>query len=121
MQFYMKKIRNRKKLEKLANGKINRKLLLPPDFLSIVSNYISNIPSTSVERQLQKIFSQAFHVEFPPIEVPFGQLRGTSLDAIHAFTLIRQQLCTNIDIGLLFTNPSIRQLAITIEFFLISN
>ncbi|CAF1390131.1 unnamed protein product [Adineta steineri] len=109
------------KLPLNANGKIDRKLLPPPDFLSLVSGYSSNVPSTSVEQQLQKIFSQAFHIESPPIEVPFGQLGGTSLDAIRALTLIRQQIYTNIDIGLLFTNPSIRQLAQAIEPFLILN
>ncbi|CAF0897146.1 unnamed protein product [Adineta steineri] len=109
------------KLPLNANGKIDRKLLPPPEFLSVVSDYNSNVPSSSVEQQLQKIFSQAFHIECPPIEVPFGQFGGTSLDAILALTLIRQQLYTNIDIGLLFTNPSIRQLAIAIEPLLISN
>ncbi|CAF4091083.1 unnamed protein product, partial [Adineta steineri] len=109
------------KLPLNANGKIDRKLLPPPDFLSLVSDYSSNKPSTNVEQQLQKIFSQAFRVESPPIDVSFGQLGGTSLDAIHALTLIRQQVHTNIDIGLLFANPSIRQLAIAVEPLLISN
>ncbi|CAF1312241.1 unnamed protein product [Adineta steineri] len=111
-------------LEKLplnANGKIDRKRLPSPDFLSQVTDYGSNVPSTTLEQQLQKIFNQAFHIESPPMEVPFGQLGGTSLDAMRALTLIRQQVYTNIDIGLLFTNPSIRQLAIAIEPLLISN
>ncbi|CAF1180004.1 unnamed protein product [Adineta steineri] len=109
-------------LEKLPlnpNGKIDRKLLPPPDFSLSADNIGGNVPRTTLEQQLQDIFSQAFHVESPPIEVPFGQLGGTSLDAIRALTLIRQQLCTNIDIGLLFTYPSIRQLAIAIEPLLI--
>ncbi|CAF1524215.1 unnamed protein product, partial [Adineta steineri] len=111
------------KLPLNANGKIDRKLLPPPDFLSSGPgyNYDNNEPSTTLEQQLQKIFSQVFHIESPPIDVPFGQLGGTSLDAIRALTLIRQQVCTNIDIGLLFTNPSIRQLAIAVEPLLISN
>ncbi|CAF4255443.1 unnamed protein product, partial [Adineta steineri] len=103
------------KLPLNANGKIDRKLLPPPDFLALVNNYSSNIPITSVEQRLQKIFSEAFHVESPSIEVPFGQLGGTSLNAIRALTLIRQQMCNDIDIGLLFTNPSVRQLAQAIE------
>ncbi|CAF1066401.1 unnamed protein product [Adineta steineri] len=111
----------RDKLPLNANGKIDRKLFPSPDFSFSVSDYGSNTPSTSLEQQLQQIFSEAFHVEFSPLNVPFSQLGGTSLDAIRALTLIRQQLCTNIDIGLLFTNPSIQQLAIAIEPLLTSN
>ncbi|CAF4110085.1 unnamed protein product, partial [Adineta steineri] len=109
------------KLPLNANGKIDRKLLPPPAFLSSGTGYDSNEPSTSLEQQLQHIFSQAFHIESPPIDVPFGQLGGTSLDAIRALTLMRQQVYTNIDIGLLFANSSIRQLAIAIEPLLTSN
>ncbi|CAF1077680.1 unnamed protein product [Adineta steineri] len=102
-----------------ANGKIDRKQLPPPKFLSLVGNSSSNVPSNSVEQQLQKIFSQAFHIESPHVEIPFGQLGGTSLGAILALTLIRQQICSKVDIGLLFTSPSIRQLAQAIERLLI--
>ncbi|CAF1398930.1 unnamed protein product [Adineta steineri] len=91
------------KLPLNTNGKIDRKLLPLPDFLSSGTG------------------CDTFHVESPPIDVPFGQLGGTSLDTIHALTLIRQQVHTNIDIGLLFANPSIRQLAIAVEPLLISN
>ncbi|CAF4104700.1 unnamed protein product [Adineta steineri] len=107
------------KLPLNANGKIDRKLLPSPNFSSSSIDHVDNVPHTILEQQLQDIFGQAFHIESPPIKVPFGQLGGTSLDAIQALALIRQQLCTNIDIGLLFTNPSIRQLAQAIEPLLI--
>ncbi|CAF1392131.1 unnamed protein product [Adineta steineri] len=109
------------KLPLNANGKVDRKLLPPPDFLSIVTDHGNNVPSSTLEHQLQQIFSQALRIESPPIDVPLGQLGGTSLDAIRVLTLIRQQVYTDIDIGLLFTNPSIRQLATAIEPLLISN
>ncbi|CAF4029373.1 unnamed protein product, partial [Adineta steineri] len=105
-------------LEKLPlnlNGKIDRKLLPPPDFSSSIDNIDGNVAHTTLEKQLQDIFSQAFHIESPRIEISFGQLGGTSLGAIIALTLIRQQICNKVDVGLLFTNPSIRQLAIAIE------
>ncbi|CAF0800795.1 unnamed protein product, partial [Adineta steineri] len=105
-------------LEKLPlnpNGKIDRKLLPPPDFLPSTDNIDGNVPRNTLEQQLQDIFSQAFHIESPHLYVPFGQLGGTSLGAILALTLIRQQICNKVDIGLLFTNPSIQQLAIAIE------
>ncbi|CAF1547780.1 unnamed protein product, partial [Adineta steineri] len=97
------------------NGKIDRKLLPPPSFLLLTDNINHNLPRNTLEQKLQNIFSQALHIESPHVEVPFGQLGGTSLDAIFVLTLIRQQICNKVDISLLFTNPSIRQLAQAIE------
>ncbi|CAF3839123.1 unnamed protein product [Adineta steineri] len=107
------------KLPLNQNGKIDRKLLPPPNFSSSTNNIDGNVPRNTLERQLQNIFSQAFHIESPHVEVAFGQLGGTSLSAILTVTLIRQQICNKIDIGLLFANPSIRQLAQVIEPLLI--
>ncbi|CAF1082295.1 unnamed protein product [Adineta steineri] len=103
------------KLPLNQNGKIDRKLLPPPEFSSSADNHDGNVPHTTLEEQLQDIFSQAFHIESPGIEISFGQLGGTSLGAILALTLIRQQISNKVDIGLLFNNPSIRQLAQAIE------
>ncbi|CAF1535542.1 unnamed protein product, partial [Adineta steineri] len=103
------------KLPLNQNGKIDRKSLPTPEFSSSTDNIDDNVPRTTVEQQLQNIFSQAFHIESPHVEISFGQLGGTSLSAILALTLIRQQVCNKVDIGLLFTNPSIRQLAQAIE------
>ncbi|CAF1193693.1 unnamed protein product [Adineta steineri] len=111
-------------LEKLPlnpNGKVDRKRLPSPDFSSSSGNHDDNIPRNTLEQQLQNIFSQAFHIESPHVDVSFGQLGGTSLGAILALTLIRQQICNKVDIGLLFANPSIRQLATAIEPLLISD
>ncbi|CAF4006926.1 unnamed protein product, partial [Adineta steineri] len=103
------------KLPLNPNGKIDRKHLPSPDFLSSTDSIDCSVPHTTLEQQLQDIFSQAFHIEFPHFDVPFGQLGGTSLGAILALTLIRQQVCNKVDIGFLFANPSIRQLAQAIE------
>ncbi|CAF4035172.1 unnamed protein product, partial [Adineta steineri] len=109
------------KLPLNANGKIDRKFLPSLNFSSSSIDHVDNVPYTILEQQLQDIFSQAFHIQSPRVEAPFNQLGGTSLDAIRVLALIRQQLCTNIDIGLFFTNPSIRQLAQAIEPLLILN
>ncbi|CAF0842950.1 unnamed protein product [Adineta steineri] len=103
------------KLPLNPNGKVDRKLLPPSNFSSSADNRNGNVPHTTLEKQLQDIFNQAFHTESPHVDVPFGQLGGTSLSAILALALIRQQVCNKVDIGLLFTNPSIRQLAQAIE------
>ncbi|CAF4017821.1 unnamed protein product, partial [Adineta steineri] len=101
------------------NGKIDRKLLPPPEFPSSTDIRDDNLPYTTLEQKLQDIYSQAFHIESPPVDIPFGQLGGTSLGAILALTLIRQQVCKKVDIGLLFINPSVRQLAQAIEPLLV--
>ncbi|CAF1294525.1 unnamed protein product [Rotaria sordida] len=111
-------------LEKLpinANGKIDRKLLPAPQF-SLLTNIDQTdvIPLTPLEEHLQRIFSEAFHNESPNVNMPFGQLGGTSLDVIRAFMLIQQEICTKVDVGLLFANPSIRQLARVIEPLLVT-
>ncbi|CAF0893972.1 unnamed protein product [Adineta steineri] len=103
------------KLPLNPNGKIDRKHLPPPNFSSSTDNIGDNVPRNTLEQQLQDIFSQAFHIESPHVDVPFGRLGGTSLDAVLALTLIREQVSNKVDIGLLFTNPSIRQLAKAIE------
>ncbi|CAF1451442.1 unnamed protein product, partial [Adineta steineri] len=107
------------KLPLNPNGKVDRKLLPSPDFSLPTGKHDGIVPRNTLEQQLQDIFSQAFHIESPHVEVSFGQLGGTSLNAILALTLIRQQICNKVDIGLLFNNPSIRQLAQAIEPLLV--
>ncbi|CAF1428715.1 unnamed protein product, partial [Adineta steineri] len=107
------------KLPLNPNGKIDRKHLPPPIFSSSTDNIDGNVPRNTLEQQLQDIFSQALHIESPHVDVPFGQLGGTSLDAILALTLIRQQVSDKVNIGLLFTNPSVRQLAHAMEPLLV--
>ncbi|CAF1095480.1 unnamed protein product [Adineta steineri] len=107
------------KLPLNPNGKIDRKQLPPPNFSPSADNIDDSVPHTILEQQLQDIFCQAFHIESPHVEVPFGQLGGTSLGAILALTLIRQQVSNKVDIRLLFTNPSIRLLAQAIESLLV--
>ncbi|CAF4112777.1 unnamed protein product, partial [Rotaria magnacalcarata] len=98
------------------NGKIDRKSLPIPDF-SILYNDNSTdlLPLTPLEERLRCIFAQVFHIESPDVNQPFGHMGGTSLDVMQVLTLIRQQICENFHIGLLLDNPSVRQLALTIE------
>ncbi|CAF3842764.1 unnamed protein product, partial [Adineta steineri] len=107
------------KLPLNQNGKIDRKFLPLPELSSSTDNRNNNLPRNILEQQLQDIYSQAFHIESPDVEARFSQLGGTSLSVILALTLIRQQICNKVDIGLLFANPSIRQLAEAIEPLLV--
>ncbi|CAF1073123.1 unnamed protein product [Adineta steineri] len=102
-----------------ANGKVDRKRLPAPSFSTSSSNDNTNSPFTRLEQQLQDIFSQVFHVESTSVEASFNQLGGTSLDMIHALTLIRGEICKEAGFGALLTNPSIRQRAQVIEPLLV--
>ncbi|CAF4135124.1 unnamed protein product [Rotaria sp. Silwood2] len=111
-------------LEKLPlneNGKIDRKLLSIPDFSPLANiNQAGLMSLTPLEEHLQRIFSETFHCKSPNVSMPFGQLGGTSIDAIRALVLIRQEICVKVDASLLFANPSVRQLAQTIESLLVT-
>jgi acetyltransferase-like isoleucine patch superfamily enzyme len=100
-----------------ANGKLDRKRLPQPDFSLLTDSHDEDdqMPLTPLEEQLLSIFAQAFHVNSPNVNVSFGQLGGTSLDAVTALSMIRQQVYGNVGIGVLYDNPSIRQLARVLE------
>ncbi|CAF3827398.1 unnamed protein product [Rotaria sp. Silwood1] len=105
------------KLPLNASGKIDRKRLrqiasvtetrLEPQKLMILS---------PLEKKLQNIFFRAFRLNsIPDVLVSFGHLGGTSLGAMRALILIRQEIFEKMDIGLLLSNPSVRELAIALE------
>ena len=104
-----------------SNGKLDRKCLPSRhSFTNVSSNHGDLIPLTSLEQHLHRIFKEAFHYELPDVNISFGKIGGTSLDAIKALWLIRQEVCSKIDAAILFANPSIRQLARAIKPLLIS-
>ncbi|UJR29564.1 hypothetical protein I4U23_010781 [Adineta vaga] len=103
-----------------ANGKVDRKQLPSPKNLIQFDNYTSDAePLTPLEERLCRIFSEAFHSDSPDVNMSFGHMGGTSLDAIRALWLIRKEICNKIDASTLFLNPSVRQLAKAIEPLLI--
>ena len=104
-----------------ANGKLDRKRLPTPNFLTPTDiNDSSCFPLTELEERLVSVFAQAFHVESPNVNASFGQLGGTSLDAIVALSMIREQVCKTVGIGLLYENPSVRELSRVLEPLLVT-
>ena len=92
------------------NGKIDREKLSSLNIEVVDSP--SRIPLSLLEKKLEDIFIRAFNFKTSPdVLKSFGELGGTSLGAMHALILIRQELFEEMDISLLFSNPSIRQLA----------
>ncbi len=109
------------KLPLNANGKVDRKSLPSPQ-LSLVDSVSSTrqLPLTPLEEHLHRIFSESFYNESPDVNMSFGQMGGTSLDAMRVLWVIRKEICMNINASLLFANPSIRQLASAIEPLLVT-
>jgi acetyltransferase-like isoleucine patch superfamily enzyme len=106
-----------------ANGKIDRQKLSQLRGRVVLEESMRIITILSpLERKLADIFCRSFQLdEMLDIETPFGQLGGTSLGVMHALILIRQELCGKLDIGLLFANPSVRQLAVALEHLFTSD
>jgi acetyltransferase-like isoleucine patch superfamily enzyme len=100
-----------------ANGKIDRlKLSDTAKSIDSESQSRSETMLSPLEKKLEDIFVRAFHLDASPdVEVSFGQLGGTSLGAMHALIIIREEVFEKMDISLLFANPSIRQLATALE------
>ena len=104
------------------NGKVDRKCLPLPNFSTQMNNEATDsLPLTNLEKHLHLIFAQAFHVQSPNVNMSFEQMGGTSLDVIGALTLIRREICSKVHVGLLFENPSVRQLAQVIEPLLMNH
>jgi hypothetical protein len=106
-------------LEKIPmniNGKVDRELLLKPTFSTIAyPDRTDSLLLTPLEENLRRIFNEAFHTASADVNMSFLQMGGTSLDAMKALCVIQQEICSRIDAGLLFANPSIRELARAIE------
>ena len=97
-----------------VNGKIDRKKLRESGEIESSSATAKTI--SPLEQKLQDIFMRAFHLpSLPDVRIPFGLLGGTSVGAMRALNLIRQEIAEKMDIGLLFTNASVQALAAALE------
>ncbi|CAF4598776.1 unnamed protein product [Rotaria sp. Silwood1] len=109
------------KLPLNANGKIDRNALgtIATEAVDLLNEHQTTKVLSSLERKLQDIFFRAFHLKsIPDVETTFGQLGGTSLGAMRALNIIRQEVFERMDIALLFGNPSVRELAAVLESIL---
>ncbi|UJR17611.1 hypothetical protein I4U23_004507 [Adineta vaga] len=103
------------------NGKVDRKQLPKPDFDRLIEDNNdprSLICSTELEQKLHDLFIESFHLsKTSSINIcrSFFELGGTSLMAMHLLTLIREQIYANMDVNLLYSNPSIHQLATILQ------
>ena len=83
------------KLDKFAllpNGKVNRKILLPPDITKLQSTYVA--PSNEAEKQLCKCFEEVFKMEKVGIDDDFFMLGGDSIKVMKL-----QQKCEGLNLS----------------------
>ena len=93
------------------NGKVNRRLLTPPDNErpELSQSYIA--PSTPTEEILAEIWVEVLGVKKVGINDNFFQLGGHSLKAIQLISRIRQTFELEVTIRDLFSHPTVKELA----------
>ena len=92
------------------NGKIDRKRLneLKEEGELLHSNNNEIQILSPLELKLQDIIMRAFRLSsLPSIRTSFNLLGGTSIGAMRALHLIRQEITDRMDTGVLFANPSV--------------
>ncbi|MGF1488147.1 MAG: amino acid adenylation domain-containing protein [Prochloraceae cyanobacterium] len=96
------------------NGKIDRSALPKPDRQSINhKEYIA--PRNDLEKQLTQIWSETLNLEKIGVKDSFFDLGGHSLLAVRLIAQIEQKYRKKIPLASLFQNPTIAQLAKSIE------
>ncbi len=91
------------------NGKIDRKSLPMPDGnIETGAEYIA--ATNEIEEKLIAIWSDVLGVEKIGINDNFFELGGHSLKAIKMAAIIQRELMAEISVGVIFSNPMVRQL-----------
>ncbi|MBS7529946.1 amino acid adenylation domain-containing protein [Hazenella sp. IB182353] len=94
------------------NGKLDQKALPAPDFAAEVSE---SLPRTPQEEMLCHLFMEVLNLPRIGIEDSFFELGGHSLLAVQLMTRIRDEMGIDLNIGTLFTSPTVAGLAEKLE------
>ncbi|WP_105168227.1 non-ribosomal peptide synthetase [Pseudoalteromonas sp. T1lg23B] len=104
------------KLPMLANGKIDRtQLLQHKPALSVASNDAGNSAQTPLQNELVCLFKQIVACDYVGIHDDFFAIGGHSLLAMRLLNQIRAKLGYTLTLKEIFANPSVAELAHTIE------
>ncbi len=95
------------------NGKIDRRALPTPS--NIINLDIFVEPRNQLEMQLVQIWSKILKVDKVGVQDNFFDLGGHSLLAPYLMAQIKQQLGKDVSLTSLFQNPTIEQLATTVQ------
>lgn len=94
-----------------SSGKLNRKLLPPPDGNAFEPGRISGPPSTATQEIIAGIFAQVLKLESVGVNDNFFDLGGHSLLATRVGSRLRESLNIEIPVKVLFENPTVTELA----------
>jgi acyl carrier protein len=95
-----------------SNGKVDRKGLPDPEGTGLKQGgYVA--PSTETEKKLVKIWSDVLGVEEATLSIKadFFDLGGHSLRAIKLMSILNREFSLKNDLGFLFENSSIEEIA----------
>ena len=98
-----------------TNGKVDRRALPGIDASDLVGNeYVA--PENEFELSLAAIWKEILMVDKVGVTDNFFELGGHSLNAIQLTSRLHKLLNIKIDIGIIFSNPTIRQLSQAVAF-----
>ncbi len=97
------------------NGKIDKKNLPVPENNRPDSAPLFKKPSTQLEKEIAKIWSEELKFSSIGIDDDFFDMGGSSVLAQKVATLMRQQLSKEIPVSKIYIHPTIRELALTLE------
>ncbi|MCL9779891.1 AMP-binding protein [Vibrio sp. S4M6] len=103
---------------KLPNGKLDSARLPDPMSERPPLNSEYQLASNDVEQDLIEIWQEVLGVYGIGVNDDFFDLGGDSIKAIQARTLIRKRLYSDIDFYLFFNNPTPKQLAMVVPYYI---
>lgn len=93
------------------NGKVDRKALATLDIEFLAKKRASEAAATKLEQSLLDMWGQLLGETPQNVLAPFWEMGGNSLHAAQIIAMIKKKLSIDIDFGLFFTNPTVRDLA----------
>ncbi|MGB3696826.1 MAG: amino acid adenylation domain-containing protein, partial [Gordonia sp. (in: high G+C Gram-positive bacteria)] len=96
-----------------ANGKLDRKALPIPESLTGLGEFVA--PVGDIEAGIAAVFADVLGLEQVSVVESFFDLGGNSLSATRVVARVGQALDAHVSVRDLFTNPSVRELAATVD------
>jgi acyl carrier protein len=94
-----------------ANGKVNRKALLPPDCYSAAIDEQGNMPGDPIEQALAEIWMELLRITAVGVNRNFFELGGHSLLAIQVVSRIQEHFGIELSVEDIFRKTTIKELA----------
>ena len=111
------------KLEKLplnANGKVDRKLLPPPDDTNTLRDRVYTAPRTDMEKTIAAMLERLLELEHVDVEENFFSLGGHSLLGAQLVARLRDTFGIEMPLRVIFEAPTVAELSSEIERLLVA-